>query len=48
MLAAKASLGLRVDALGEDVTAELGVEHRARLETRLKALEEGYVSTFFI
>ena len=47
MLAAKASLGIRVDALGEDVSAELGIEHRGQLEARLKALEEGYVSTVY-
>lgn len=41
MLAAKSALGCRVDALGEDVTNELGIEHRARLEQRLKVLEEG-------
>ena len=46
MLAAKASLALRVDALGEEVSADLGIEHRARLEMRLKALEEGYVRKF--
>ena len=44
MLAAKSSLALRVDALGEDSSAELGIQHRANLEMRLKALEEGYVS----
>ncbi len=44
MLAAKTSLGTRVDALGEDVTAELGIEHKATLEARLKMLEEGFVS----
>lgn len=41
MLAAKSSLACRVDALGDDVTAELGIEHRAKLETRLKFLQEG-------
>ncbi|XP_037085688.1 nucleolar protein 58-like [Pollicipes pollicipes] len=43
MLATKAALACRVDALGEDANAnsELGVEHRARLEARLRALEEG-------
>ncbi|XP_063706673.1 nucleolar protein 58 [Culicoides brevitarsis] len=40
-LAAKASLATRVDAFGEDATFELGTEHRARLETRLRMLEEG-------
>lgn len=41
MLAAKAALACRVDALGENVTNELGIEHRAKLEYRLKQLEEG-------
>ena len=41
MLAAKASLATRVDALGEEVTDELGIEHRAKLEAKLKFLEEG-------
>ena len=40
MLAAKASLATRVDALGEETTHELGTEHRAKLEARLKYLEE--------
>ena len=40
MLAAKASLAIRVDALAEDANSELGIEHRARLETQLKNLEE--------
>lgn len=43
-LAAKASLATRVDAFGEDVTMELGTEHRAKLEMRLRMLEEGNVS----
>lgn len=43
-LAAKASLATRVDAFGEDVTMELGTEHRAKLEIRLRMLEEGNVS----
>lgn len=41
MLAAKTSLAIRVDALGEETNAELGLEHRAKLEKRLKHLEEG-------
>ncbi|CAG2163657.1 unnamed protein product [Oppiella nova] len=41
MLAAKASLATRVDALGEESGNELGIEHRAKLEARLKFLEEG-------
>ena len=34
MLAAKASLAVRVDALGESTHAELGAEHKANLEAR--------------
>lgn len=41
MLAAKAALATRVDALGEDVTFDLGAEHKVKLEARLKLLEEG-------
>lgn len=42
MLATKAALACRVDALGESNTdTELGIEHRAKLESRLKSLEEG-------
>lgn len=41
MLAAKASLATRVDALGDDPGNELGIEHRARLESKLRFLEEG-------
>lgn len=40
-LAAKASLATRVDAFGEEATFDLGTDHRARLETRLRILEEG-------
>lgn len=41
MLAAKASLATRVDALGEDSNFDLGAEHKAKLEARLRILEEG-------
>ena len=44
MLAAKASLAIRVDALGEDSSTEMGIEARAKLEARLRSLEEGGVS----
>lgn len=44
MLAAKTALAIRVDALGEDTNAELGLEHRAKLERRVRELEEGKVS----
>ena len=40
MLAAKAALATRVDAFGEEPTNALGTEHRAKLETRLKMLED--------
>ncbi|XP_059617282.1 nucleolar protein 58 [Phlebotomus argentipes] len=40
-LAAKAALATRVDAFGEDVKFELGAEHKAKLESRLKFLEQG-------
>ena len=43
MLAAKAALAIRVDALGEDVNNEMGIEHRATLEKRMQALESGIV-----
>ncbi|XP_016365930.1 nucleolar protein 58-like isoform X1 [Sinocyclocheilus rhinocerous] len=40
MLAAKTALAIRYDALGEDTNAEMGVENRAKLEARLRYLEE--------
>ncbi|CAB3984772.1 nucleolar 58 [Paramuricea clavata] len=43
MLAAKASLAARVDALGEDSSVELGMETRAKVESRVRALEEGHL-----
>jgi len=43
MLAAKTSLAARVDALGEDVTSEIGISTRAKLEGRLRQLEEGNI-----
>lgn len=47
MLAAKVSLAARVDALGEDSGTAMGVENRAKLEMRLKALEENQVINWF-
>lgn len=41
MLAAKAALSIRVDALGEDGNTDIGLEHRAKLEARLRVIEEG-------
>merc|ERR1712179_903130 len=40
-LAAKSSLAARYDALGEDVNTEMGIKHRASIETRIRYLEEG-------
>ncbi|XP_052415091.1 nucleolar protein 58 [Carassius gibelio] len=40
MLAAKTALAIRYDALGEDTNSEMGVENRAKLEVRLRYLEE--------
>ncbi|XP_026220014.1 nucleolar protein 58 [Anabas testudineus] len=40
MLAAKSALAIRYDALGEDTNAEMGAENRAKLEARLRQLEE--------
>ena len=48
MLAAKAALAIRYDALGEDTNAEMGAENRAKLEARLRQLEEKGVSTIMI
>lgn len=41
MLAAKASLATRYDALGEGSDFEMGAEHKVKLEARLRLLEEG-------
>jgi len=43
MLATKAALASRVDALGEENTCDMGIEHRERLEARIRALETGEV-----
>merc|ERR1719445_2361187 len=44
MLAAKASLACRVDALGEETNPDLGIEHRAKVESRIRQLEGGQVA----
>merc|ERR1719251_198579 len=44
MLAAKAAIATRVDALGEETNTDLGIEHRAKVETRIRQLEGGQVS----
>merc|ERR1712002_1098330 len=44
MLAAKASLACRVDALGEETNTDLGIEHRAKVEMRIRQLEGGEIT----
>merc|ERR1712042_19119 len=41
MLAAKSSLAARYDVLGEDVNTEMGIQNRAKIESRIRFLEEG-------
>merc|ERR1712142_463415 len=41
MLAAKAALACRCDALGDGDVAAIGIDHRAKLEIRIKNLEDG-------
>jgi len=41
MLAAKAAIATRVDALGEETNTDLGIEHRAKVESRIRQLEGG-------
>merc|ERR1719347_1133983 len=41
MLAAKAALACRVDALGEETNTDMGVEHRSKVESRIRQLESG-------
>jgi len=41
MLAAKAALAARYDALGEEPSNKIGIENRAYLEARIKQLETG-------
>ena len=48
MLAAKASLAVRVDALGEESNTDLGIENKAKLEIKQRAMEEGFVSSFVL
>ena len=39
MLAAKAALSCRIDALGDEAQLEVGIEQRARLEQRIAQLQ---------
>merc|ERR1712240_345508 len=44
MLAAKAAIATRVDALGEETNTDLGIEHRAKVESRIRQLEGGAIT----
>merc|ERR1712029_416891 len=44
MFAAKASLACRVDAMGEETNTDLGIEHRAKVESRIRQLEGGEIT----
>lgn len=46
MLAAKATLAVRYDALGEDGSQEIGLQGRAKIESRLREVEQGQVRRF--
>lgn len=48
MLAAKAALAIRVDALGEDTQATLGMEQRADLERKFALLEQNAVKFLYL
>jgi nucleolar protein 58 len=39
VLAAKSALSIRMDALGDDTGASIGIESRAKVEARLRQLE---------
>uniref|UniRef100_H2YQL3 Nucleolar protein 58 n=1 Tax=Ciona savignyi TaxID=51511 RepID=H2YQL3_CIOSA len=41
MLAAKCALAVRYDALAEETSTEMGIEQRAKLESRLRSWDEG-------
>merc|ERR1712002_557780 len=44
MLAAKSSLAARYDVLGDDVNTEMGMQNRAKIEAKIRFLEEGGMS----
>merc|ERR1711936_82681 len=44
MLAAKSSLAARYDVLGDDVSTEMGIQNRAKIEAKIRFLEEGGMS----
>merc|ERR1712032_1799176 len=39
VLANKCALSIRVDALGDETNTDLGIEHRAKVESRIRQLE---------
>lgn len=42
MLAAKAALACRYDALGEETTTDMGIDNRSKLTSRIAMLEGGH------
>ena len=44
MLADNAALATHVDALGDETNTDLGIEHRAKVELRIRQLEGGAVT----
>ena len=46
VLAAKTALSIRVDALGENDSATVGIDHRRAVESRLRQLESGITLGF--
>jgi len=43
MVAAKTALATRVDALGENVSTEIGLEGRSKVEARMRSIEGGHI-----
>merc|ERR1712141_230925 len=44
MLSAKSSLAARYDVLADDVSTEMGIQNRAKIEAKIRFLEEGGMS----
>jgi len=43
MVAAKTALATRVDALGENVSTQIGLEGRSKVEARMRSIEGGHI-----
>jgi len=43
MVAAKTALATRVDALGENVGTQIGLEGRSKVEARMRSIEGGHI-----